>query len=146
MPSKLQTPTVTTTCCHCTGASGNVAVATKARDLLLISAKPRKASCSSFRDSAEMIVVFCKELPQPALRNRLSACDAFSEAQLCEIRRNTYERTNRSRLTQSGFFGLKVMNLLNTTWATGAMPMGAPGWPELAWNVASTCKAVKISN
>jgi hypothetical protein len=49
-------------------------------------------------------------------------------------------------LTQSGFFGLKVMNLLNTTWATGAMPIGAPGWPELAWNVASTCKAVKISN
>lgn len=51
---------------------------------------------------------------------------------------DTYERTKRSRLTQSGFLGLKFMNLLNKTWATGAMPMGAPGWPELALEVAST--------
>ena len=50
----------------------------------------------------------------------------------------TYERTKRSRLTQSGFLGLKLMNLLNKTWATGAMPIGAPGWPEFALNVAST--------
>jgi hypothetical protein len=33
--------------------------------------------------------------------------------------------------------------LLKTTWATGAMPIGAPGWPELAWKVASTCKTRK---
>ena len=41
--------------------------------------------------------------------------------------KGTYERTKRSRLIQLGFLGLKVMNLLNTTWATGAIPMGAPG-------------------
>ena len=58
-----------------------------------------------------------------------------------ERAKSTYERTKRSRLTQLGFLGLKVMNLLKTTWAKGAMPMGAPGWPELAWNVASTCRA-----
>ena len=52
----------------------------------------------------------------------------------------TYDSTNLSLLTQSGFFGLKVMNLFQRTWATGAMPMGAPGWPELALNVASTCE------
>lgn len=57
----------------------------------------------------------------------------------------THDRTNRSRLTQSGFFGLKVMNLFHRTCATGAMPMGAPGWPELAWNVASTCLLSTIS-
>ena len=32
-----------------------------------------------------------------------------------EVAGDTYERTNRSRLTQSGFFGLKVINLLNRT-------------------------------
>jgi hypothetical protein len=51
----------------------------------------------------------------------------------------THDSTNRSRLTQSGFFGLNVMNLLNKTWAAGAKPMGAPGCPELAAKVASTC-------
>jgi len=39
----------------------------------------------------------------------------------------TYDRTNRSRLGQLELFGLKVMNLLKRTCATGAMPMGAPG-------------------
>jgi hypothetical protein len=58
----------------------------------------------------------------------------------------TYERTKRSRLSQSGFLGLKVMNLLNRTWATGAMPIGAPGWPELAAAVASTWKRMRVSN
>jgi hypothetical protein len=29
--------------------------------------------------------------------------------------KSTYERTKRSRLTQLGFFGLNVMNLLNRT-------------------------------
>lgn len=51
---------------------------------------------------------------------------------------HTHDSTKRSRLTQLGFLGLKLMNLLNITWATGAIPMGAPGWPELALNVAST--------
>ena len=40
---------------------------------------------------------------------------------------------------------MKVMNLLNRTWATGAMPMGAPGWPELEWKVASTCSRASVS-
>lgn len=52
--------------------------------------------------------------------------------------RVAYERTNLSLLTQPGFFGLKVMNLFQRTWATGAIPMGAPGWPEFASAVAST--------
>lgn len=51
---------------------------------------------------------------------------------------STYERTKRSLFSQSGFFGLKFMNLLKRTWATGAIPMGAPGCPELALRVAST--------
>jgi hypothetical protein len=51
-----------------------------------------------------------------------------------------YERTKRSRLAQSGFLGLKFMNLLKRTWETGAMPIGAPGWPELALKVASTAR------
>lgn len=51
---------------------------------------------------------------------------------------STYERTKRSRFTHWGFFGLKVMNLLKRTWAAGARPIGAPGWPELAFEVAST--------
>jgi hypothetical protein len=58
----------------------------------------------------------------------------------------TYERTKRSRLSQSGFLGLKVMNLLKRTWATGAMPIGAPGWPELAAAVASTWRKMSVSN
>jgi hypothetical protein len=36
---------------------------------------------------------------------------------------DTYERTKRSRLSQSGFLGLKRMNLLKRTWAMGAMPL-----------------------
>lgn len=51
---------------------------------------------------------------------------------------STYERTKRSLFSQSGFFGLKFMNLLKRTWATGAIPIGAPGCPELALRVAST--------
>jgi hypothetical protein len=38
------------------------------------------------------------------------------------------------------------MNLLKRTWATGAMPIGAPGWPELAWKVASTWRRIRINN
>jgi hypothetical protein len=64
----------------------------------------------------------------------------------CMKMEKTYERTKRSRLSQSGFLGLKVMNLLKRTWATGAMPMGAPGWPELAAAVASTWRMIRVSN
>jgi hypothetical protein len=60
-----------------------------------------------------------------ALRKRLpKALTAIGTAQESG---NTYERTNRSRFSQSGFLGLNLMNLLNRTWATGAMPIGAPG-------------------
>lgn len=78
----------------------------------------------------------------------------------------TYERTKRSRFNHLGFLGLNFMNLLNKTWATGAIPlfsycqwtvfpstmsggpggvwvmkayMGAPGWPEFDLAVASAC-------
>lgn len=57
---------------------------------------------------------------------------------------STYDRTKRSRLTQSGFFGLNVMNLLKRTWATGAIPIGAPGWPEFALKVASTYANTRV--
>ncbi len=47
-----------------------------------------------------------------------------------------------SIVSMSFLTGLKkaiyLMNLLKRTWAAGARPMGAPGWPELAWKVAST--------
>lgn len=56
---------------------------------------------------------------------------------------NTYDRTKRSLLTQSGFLGLKVINLLNRTCANGAQPIGAPGCPEFALNVASTYVTVR---
>lgn len=35
----------------------------------------------------------------------------------------TYDRTKRSRLSHLGFCGLNLMNLLKSTWATGAMPL-----------------------
>ena len=52
---------------------------------------------------------------------------------------DTYESTKRSLLAHCGFCGLNLMNWLKRMWAIGAMPIGAPGWPELALNVASTC-------
>lgn len=56
---------------------------------------------------------------------------------------STYESTNLSRFTHLGFLGLNFMNLLKRTCETGAMPMGAPGWPELAFAVASTCERAR---
>lgn len=38
------------------------------------------------------------------------------------------------------------MNLFQRIWATGAIPIGAPGWPELALNVASTCHETHVSD
>ena len=35
---------------------------------------------------------------------------------------------------------MNFMNLLNRTWDIGAMPIGAPGWPELALAGISTAK------
>jgi hypothetical protein len=59
----------------------------------------------------------------------ISSCSQMAEMGRANFRwrEGTYERTNRSRFNHSGFLGLKVMNLLNRTWATGAMPIGAPG-------------------
>jgi len=70
----------------------------------------------------------------------------ISCAHMWRAKADTYESTNLSLLTHSGFLGLKVMNLLKRTWAEGARPMGAPGWPEFALNVASTWKKEAVSN
>jgi hypothetical protein len=80
--------------------------------------------------------------PQPA-----AICsELFHHQGVYKIVGATHERTNRSRLSQSGFFGLNVMNLLKRTWAAGARPMGAPGWPELAAKVASTYVKLRVSH
>jgi hypothetical protein len=80
-----------------------------------------------------------EQLTEVMVRTRRGS-STFAPAASVITRRSfkTYERTNLSRLSQWGFLGLKVMNLLNRTWATGAMPIGAPGWPEFALKVAST--------
>jgi len=41
---------------------------------------------------------------------------------------------------ERGRSGIEVTHLLKRTWETGAIPMGAPGWPEFAFDVASTCE------
>ena len=41
-------------------------------------------------------------------------------------------------LTQVEFFGLQLRNRLNSKCAMGAIPMGAPGWPEFALLTVST--------
>jgi hypothetical protein len=52
----------------------------------------------------------------------------------------SHERTKRSLLIHLGFLGLNFINLLKRTWETGAMPIGAPGCPELAFEGMSTAK------
>ena len=47
------------------------------------------------------------------------------------------DRIKRSRLNQFGFFGLWLRWLPHNTWAISAMPIGAPGWPDLAFSTAS---------
>ena len=44
-----------------------------------------------------------------------------------------YERTNRSRFSHLGFLGLNFMNLLQRTWATGAMPLSRVSAPIPSW-------------
>ncbi len=51
----------------------------------------------------------------------------YFQSQSLNALRGTYESTNRSLLAHPGFLGLKVMNLLKRTCATGAIPIGAPG-------------------
>src|ERR1035441_7855934 len=48
------------------------------------------------------------------------------------------ESTKRSRSVQWGLEGECLRWRLQSTWAAGAIPMGIPGWPELACRVAST--------
>ena len=50
------------------------------------------------------------------------------------------DKTNLSLLIQLGFFGLNLRWYLNNTVATSAIPIGMPGWPELAFCTASTDK------
>ncbi len=75
--------------------------------------------------------------PQQRISSNLHAVGALKDGR-CKGIGQAHDSTKRSRLTQSGLLGLKLINLLNRTCATGAMPMGAPGWPELALKVAST--------
>ena len=48
------------------------------------------------------------------------------------------ERTKRSRLCHPGLAGLYFIYLVQSTYAAGAIPIGMPGWPELAFCTAST--------
>src|SRR6185369_10832978 len=50
------------------------------------------------------------------------------------------ERTKRSRLNQVGLAGLWRRKRSQRTQAMGAAPMGSPGWPLLAFWMASTAK------
>jgi len=43
-------------------------------------------------------------------------------------------------LSQFGFFVLNFKKCLNKTVATSAIPIGNPGWPELAFSTASIDK------
>src|ERR1700683_378229 len=44
---------------------------------------------------------------------------------------------NRSRSNQSALFGLWRMTRVYSVYASGASPIGAPGWPEFAFCTAS---------
>src|SRR5271154_7258514 len=48
-----------------------------------------------------------------------------------------FESTNRSRSHQVGLPGLNLSTSRHRTSAMSAIPMGAPGWPELAFWTAS---------
>ena len=52
-----------------------------------------------------------------------------------------FESTNRSRSHQVGLPGLNLSTSRHRTSAMSAMPMGAPGWPELAFWTASMERA-----
>src|SRR3954453_23743659 len=47
------------------------------------------------------------------------------------------DSTNRSRSGQSGCCGSNLRNLVQSTVATSAMPIGMPRWPDLACSTAS---------
>ena len=51
--------------------------------------------------------------------------------------RGPAESTKRSRSGQSGALASNFRNLVNSTVATSAMPIGMPGWPEFAFSTAS---------
>src|SRR6476620_11694541 len=53
------------------------------------------------------------------------------------------ESTKRSRSGQRGSAASNFRNLVNSTVATSAMPIGMPGWPDLACSTASIDSARK---
>ena len=55
--------------------------------------------------------------------------------------RGPAESTKRSRSGQSGCCGSNFRNRVHSTVATSAMPMGMPGWPDLAFSTASMASA-----
>src|SRR5579863_5447269 len=50
------------------------------------------------------------------------------------------ERTKRSRFGQSGPAGSYLRKSCQSLYATGASPIGAPGWPEFAFWTASIAR------
>jgi hypothetical protein len=71
---RIQTPTTTTTCRHCTGGSGNVAVATKARDLFSNLCKAEKSKLLVFpefrgNERCAMREAATSRAPQSAFHN-----------------------------------------------------------------------------
>src|SRR5690348_15117662 len=58
----------------------------------------------------------------------LARCNsAYSRVEACPA-----DSTNRSRLDQIGLVGSKRRCRLHRVYATGAIAIGVPGWPELA--------------
>ncbi len=51
------------------------------------------------------------------------------------------DRTNRSRSGQSGSAGSNFICRVHSTVAASAIPMGMPGWPDLAASTASMDRA-----
>lgn len=62
--------------------------------------------------------------PWPFLvATRVSSITHCNHVCISRLDNGTYERTKRSRFNHLGFLGLNFMNLLNKTWAIGAMPL-----------------------
>ena len=56
-----------------------------------------------------------------------------------------FDRTKRSRLGHSGSVGSTRRYLVHRTSAMSAMPIGAPGWPLLAFCTASIASVFSVS-
>ena len=141
------------TCCHAGQYSfhvahmkriwGNVLERLSDHPMILCSrtdARERTATCSHGRSYRRRHVniknlahlkhnfsLCSDQAPPPSQQLELDGLAGGTRGGGCAGIEITHDKTKRSRLSQSGFLGLKFMNLLNITWATGAMPMGAPG-------------------